>query len=191
MRSHKMSESTRIAWQKVKHWWDVVICALAIFIFLRDWWPRWDGPCVDEEMWKILTPLAKDSLMASMAATSIFLPATIGIMAYLLRGQRRDIYVRDSVTELFYASVCFIVSLGIAIYIFLQLPVRLQKDLYITYDWILGTSAIIHFSSLALGIFKLFRGGYYLRRGLLAGLSVQNETAIKKEASQDKNNDTE
>jgi hypothetical protein len=153
-------------WAKVRHWIDVPVIIFITVVYIKRWLPKFDGQQISAELWQVVIPLAKDSIMASMTATSIFFPTTIGIMAYLLGRADKDKNMRDSVKQLFHASVCFIFSLGFAIWIFTHLPIRVEMNLNIAYHHVLGPLAIVHFFLLAFGMWKLLRASFYLWRGI-------------------------
>lgn len=152
-------------WQSVKHWIDIVIFVFIEFIYLLTWWSEFDEKKISAELWKMVIPLAKDSISAGITATSILLPSTIAIMAYLLGKNNITIHFKDSIYELYLATLFFIISLCVAIFNFTHFPIQLTENVHISFNWIIGILAITQFLSLALGIIKLFRGAYYLMKG--------------------------
>lgn len=154
-------------WQNVKHWIDVVLCIIAEIIYLSVWGKAFGKKDISEKLWNMVTPIARDSISAGITATSILLPATIAIMVLLLGKKYNNENMRDSIHELYLATLFFIISLGTAIFNFTHWPIKLTEDVHIAYDWVIGTLTITQFFSLALGTFKLFRGTYYLKKGTL------------------------
>ena len=158
-------------WKNFKHWIDVLASILLEFFYLRHYLPQTNfyeklaEKKITEEIWHTLVPVSQNILIGSVIAISILLPSTIGLMYYLL--QNKDIkqqIVKDAITSFYLASLIFLISLLLAVVVMGFMPMRLELKVNPTKDWVLLTWATMHFTAFALGVFKLFRGGFYIRK---------------------------
>ena len=162
-----MSNFLRKLWHDRKHWFDV-FCFIAIgFFYLITWFPYFGVKKIPEELWKIVTPLAKDTISSGITASSILLPSTIAIMAIMKKNNTITAHLKDSFYSLYLATWFFIISLSAAIFNFTHLPIRLRAEMHISFDWVIGFLVITQFLFLFIGIVKLCRGSYYLRQDIL------------------------
>jgi hypothetical protein len=152
----------------LRHWWDIVIFIFVESIYLSKWLPKtnWfeeNDITVNEEFWKIVVPLSKDSLVASIVAISILLPSTVAILYYIPKNaDTNQIYIKNAITSFSYASYIFILSLLLAIIDLAFMPMRLKLYQNITLDWVIAFYATTHYLLFLLGVFKLLRGLMYL-----------------------------
>lgn len=156
-------------WSKIKHWIDVAIFIVIAVILILIWRPDIDSkPIHPSALWDAVTTLTKDAIQTGIIATSILLPASIAVLGFLYHVSQtptnKQNSIKDISTYFLYASVFFVISLGLALLNMTHLPLRLKWGVDITRNSMIFVLAVGQYASLFLGIWKMLLGGIYIRR---------------------------